>query len=81
MYIDTANSKRGDKVYTRYLLRNSYRENGKVKHRTIANLGMCSDEEIAAMKLALKYKGNLTVLGTSDQIQVKQGKRFGLFGS
>jgi len=77
MYIDTAKSKRGDKEYTRYLLRDSYREDGKVKHRTIANLGECSAAEIAAMKLALKHKGNLAVLGNIDAIQLKQGKRFG----
>jgi hypothetical protein len=28
----------GGKTYARYLLRESYREDGKVKHRTIANL-------------------------------------------
>jgi len=38
--------------YVRHLLRQSYRENGKVKHRTIANLSSCSAEEIEAIKLA-----------------------------
>ena len=45
-----------------WLLRESYRENGKVKNRTIANLSHCSQEEIDALKLALKYKGNLSEL-------------------
>jgi transposase len=77
MYIDTAKSTRGDKTYTRYLLRDSHREDGKVKHRTIANLGACSEEEIAAMKLALKHKGNLQLLGNPSQVKLTQGKKFG----
>lgn len=77
MYIDTAHSKRGNKIYTRYLLRDSFRENGKVKHRTIANLGECSAEEIAAFKLALKHKGDLSVLGNLNKVELKQGKKVG----
>lgn len=77
MYIDTAKSKRGDKTYTRHLLRTSYREAGKVKHKTIANLGQCSQEEIAAMKLALKHKQDLSKLGPLSSIELKQGNRFG----
>ena len=38
MYLDTCKIRSGNKVYTRVLLRESYREDGKVKHRTIANL-------------------------------------------
>jgi Transposase DDE domain len=77
MYIDTAKSTRAGKTYIRHLLRDSYREDGKVNHRTIANLGSCSEEEIAAMKLALKHKGNLALLGTAENVHLKQGPRFG----
>jgi hypothetical protein len=38
MYVDTSHITRGGKTYTRHLLRESYRANGKVLHRTIANL-------------------------------------------
>ncbi len=38
MYLDTCKIRSGNEVYTRVLLRESYREDGKVKHRTIANL-------------------------------------------
>ena len=63
MYVDrsTVRSKSG-KAYTRQLLRESYRENGKVKHRTIANLSKCKPEEIEAIRLALKHKGELPKL-------------------
>lgn len=77
MYIDTAKSKRGDKVYVRHLLRTSFREDGKVKHKTIANLGECSPEEIQALKLALKHKGSLSSLCNMNDIHITQGKRIG----
>ena len=60
MYVDISRPKQYGKVYTRYLLRESYRENGKVKQRIIANLSHCFSEEIKAIKLALKYKGNIS---------------------
>src|SRR3974390_2514890 len=59
MYLDTCKVRSGNKVYTRVLLRESYREDGKVKHRTIANLSKCSDQEIAAIRLALQHKHDL----------------------
>lgn len=37
-----------------YLLRESYREGGKVKNRTLANLSSLSDEQIEALRLVLK---------------------------
>jgi transposase len=69
MYLDTSTIKQGDKSYTRHLLRESYREGKKVRHRTIANLSHCSDEEIAAIRLALRHKKNLTELTTKDTEQ------------
>ena len=42
MYVDTCKSGK----YVRHLLRESYREGGKVRHRTIANISHCSGEEI-----------------------------------
>jgi transposase len=59
MYIETVSTKRSGKVYKSILLRESYRERGKVKHRTIANLTNRSDDEIAAIRFALKCKGQL----------------------
>lgn len=38
MHIETIRHKHGDRVYVSYLLRQTYREDGKIKHRTIANL-------------------------------------------
>jgi Transposase DDE domain len=78
MYIDTSHITRGGKTYTRHLLRESYRANGKVLHRTIANVSHCSAAEIEAMRLALRHKDHLEHLGTmQDAITLKQGRSFG----
>ena len=82
MYLDTVKNKQGDKTYTRYLLRESYREGKKVKHRTIANLSHCSPDEIEAVRLALKHKKQLTGLldvttKTREGDTLKQGLSVG----
>ena len=78
MYVDTSHILRGGKTYTRHLLRESYRANGKVLHRTIANLSHCSAAEIEAMRLALRHKQDLENLGTvQDAVTLKQGVSFG----
>src|SRR5215475_14570439 len=78
MYIDTSHITRGDKTYTRHLLRESYRANGKVLHRTLANLSQCSAAEIEAIRLALRHREELENLGTiQDAITLKQGLSFG----
>ena len=78
MYIDTSRITRGGKTYTRHLLRESYRANGKVLHRTIANVSHCSVAEIAAIRLALRHKEDLAHLGTlQDAITLKQGLSIG----
>jgi hypothetical protein len=78
MYIDTSHITRGGKTYTRHLLRESYRANGKVLHRTIANVSQCSEAEIEAMRLALRHKEALEQLGTiQDAITLQQGPSFG----
>jgi Transposase DDE domain len=78
MYIDTSRITRGGKTYTRHLLRESYRANGKVLHRTIANVSHCSEAEIAALRLALRHKEDLEHLGTiQDAFTLQQGLSFG----
>lgn len=62
MHIVINKSKHGKKIYNSILLRESFREGGKVKKRTIANLSNCSKEEIEAIAFALKHKGDLDQL-------------------
>jgi len=78
MFVDMSTVRSGNKTYTRYLLRESYRDNGKVKHRTIANLSQCSPAEIEAIRLALSHKHALTNLGSLEgAVQLSQGKSIG----
>ena len=78
MYVDISRIRQGGKTYTRYLLRESYREDGKVKHRSIANLSGCSAAEIDAIRLALRHKDKLSALDTnSSAIVIKQGLSYG----
>ena len=77
MYIDTSKSVQRGKTYYRHLLRESYREGGKIKHRTLTNLASLPDKVIAAMKLALKHKDDLSALVNVTNIETAQGMRIG----
>ena len=78
MFVDSCTYAANGKKYTRHLLRESYRQDGKVRHRTLANLTQCSDQEIQAIKLALRHKENLHQLGNINQdIDVRQGLAVG----
>jgi hypothetical protein len=60
MFLDTSKIKApSGKTYSRVLLRMAYREDGKVKHRTLGNLSYCSKQEINAIRFALKNKDRL----------------------
>lgn len=78
MYVDSSKSKQNGRIYTRHLLRESYREGKKVKHRTIANISRCSEEEIAAIRLALRHKKNLSeIIEEGKSFSQKQGLSVG----
>lgn len=66
MYVDDCLYTRGGKEYRRVLLREGFRANGKVMHRTVANISKCSTAEIEAIKLALKHKKDLSPLKTIE---------------
>ncbi len=74
MYVDSSKSGK----YSRHLIRESFREDGKVKHRTIANISDCSVQEINAIKLALKHKNELAdIINNLESSSVAQGKSIG----
>lgn len=78
MHIDDQKYTRDGKNYRRTLLRNSYRKDGKVCHDTVANLSKCSDEEIEALKFALKNKSHLSRVEISEsKVQTRQGLSVG----
>ena len=78
VYIDVGVKKVGDKIYPRYLIRESYWENGRSRQRTIANISDCPLEDINAMRLALKSKGNISdIIIDSGEIHTEQGLSVG----
>ncbi len=78
MYLDVSTLKRNGHAYKRVLLRESYRDQGQVKKRTLANLSGCSDAEIEAIQFALRHKQDLVQLGALEQrLSIQQGPSIG----
>lgn len=78
MHIVENKSSSKKKIYRSTLLRESYREDGKVKKRTIANISHCAPGEIAAIKLALKHKDDLSGLGSlRESVVIQEGLTVG----
>ena len=78
MYLDISLLNKNGRTYKRVLLRESYREQGKVKKRTIANLSACSEKEIAAIQLALRHKSDLSeVASVTESLSLSQGPSVG----
>jgi transposase len=80
MFVDSSVTRLNGKTYPRHLLRETYREDGKVKHRTLANLTHCKPGEVEAIRLALKYKGDLgrmLAAGVEGAPELKQGPSVG----
>ena len=74
MYLDRCKVCLRGKLYTRILLRQSYRHEGKVKHRTVANLSKCSAQELKAIELALKHKHDLSKLTAEASAAASPGR-------
>ncbi len=68
MYIAFTKKKYKDTYHEQVLLRESYREDGKVKTRTIANFTNQSKEQVEAIAIALKNKGK-ALISTDNQSQ------------
>jgi hypothetical protein len=81
MHIQRVKSKRGPKTYEQILLRESYREPGAkrsaVKKRTLLNLTKYPPQIVTALELALKHKGDLSVLTAMSDIALEQGPAVG----
>ena len=74
MYVTVTRKKYKDTFHEQILLRESYREDGKIKSRTLLNLTNQPKEQIIAITQALKNKNNDTV-SIKDQ---EQGRTIGL---
>jgi Transposase DDE domain len=65
------------KSYQSIYLRESFRDGHQVRKRNIANLTHCDPQEIAAIELALQFKGNLAALSSLDKVHLSQGLSVG----
>ena len=74
MYVAVTRKKYKDTYHEQILLRESYREDGKVKTRTIANLTNKPKEQVIAIAEALKGKKDKKV----STKNLKQGRTIGL---
>lgn len=54
VHVVTTERRRNGKTYRSHLLRRSYRENGKVKKQTVANLTSLGEEVVALVRMALR---------------------------
>jgi hypothetical protein len=80
VFVDSSITRLNGRTYPRHLLRETYREDGKVKHRTLANLTHCKPDEVEAIRLALKHKGDLSrILASAVEggPELKQGPSVG----
>ena len=64
-------------IYRCVLLRQSYREGGKVKNRTLAHLSHCTPQEVEAIRVALQHKDERAVLGTLQHAPLQEGRSVG----
>lgn len=71
MHVDICYSKQRGKVYRSVLLRHSYREGKKIVHKTILNLSGFPEEEIMAIKYALKNKKEVNKLSSLEDEKIK----------
>lgn len=68
MHVVTNKIRRGEREYTATLLRRSYREDGKVKKETLANLSHLPAEAVDAIRRVLAGE---TLLGASDAFEIE----------
>jgi len=74
MYIDISKSGK----YKRVLLRESFRQNGKVKKRTVANISHCQDKVVTALQIALRNVDKMEdVLNGQAEAGLWHGKSVG----
>ena len=74
MYVEVIKKKQGSKIYKSVLIRESYKEKGKVKHRTIANISRLPDSRIAQIKAVLSGNGQLLL---NEEIEISDSREYG----
>ena len=74
VHVATITKKVGDKVYRSHLLRHSFRQEGRVLNRTVANLSMLPDAAVEALRLALRGE---VLAPVAEQIELAEVRPHG----
>lgn len=74
MHVAKIERKRGQRTYVSYLVRQSYRADGKVKHRTLANLSHLPEPLIDLVRRSLQGE---TLLSTDQAVRTLASKPHG----
>jgi transposase len=74
MHVAKIERKHGERTYVSYLLRQSYREGGKVKHRTLANLSHLPEPLLDVVRRSLQGEVFVSV---NESIRTVQSKPHG----
>ncbi len=69
MHVVTTRRQHGDKVYETHLLRRSYREDGRVKNQTLANLSHLPPAALAAVKATLRGQALVPADGAVEVVR------------
>src|SRR2546429_9650905 len=65
MHVSKVVSRRGEKEYVSWLVRRSFRDDGKVRHETLANLSALPPAAIEAVRASLAGK---TLVAAGDEL-------------
>src|SRR3954468_21874030 len=65
MHVSKVVSRRGEKEYVSWLVRRSFRDGGKVRHETLANLSALPPAAIEAVRASLAGK---TLVAAGDEL-------------
>lgn len=71
VHVATTSRRVGDKVYHSHLLRHSFRENGKVRNITVANLSMLPDPVLDVIRRALKGEAVVPAEHAFERIEAR----------
>ena len=74
MFVETVKRPYKGKTYTAVLLRHTYREDGKVKHKTLANLSALPAETIDLIRRSLKGE---TLVSASELLRITASRAHG----
>ncbi len=75
MYVEIIHRKPGHKLYRSFLVRESYRKDGKVRHRTICNISRLPPALIEQIRLGLRQGAQAT--GSAGPLLIESQRQYG----